>query len=132
MGFTPIITVGSYTLLQSETQYVVATNYDPKQPEGSQWDSGTYVTHWNESEAKKIEALYKALECMRTKTEIGFIRRSRLVELATMLVDGLLKDDEDSAHEYFDSVCVMSEEEKEYLGVTENQNNVGDGVCCEL
>ena len=123
MKFTPIITVGTYTLLQNETetQYVVALNYDPKQPEGSQWDSGTYVTHWNESEAKKIEALYKAIECMRAKTETDFIRHSRVVELATMLADGLLKDDEDSAHEYFDSVCVMSEEEKEYLGVYGSQ-----------
>lgn len=117
MKYIPIITAGNYTLLQSETQYVVCKNYNSQQPEGLQWDHGNYFTHWNESEKDKVEALANAIEFLRSKVDEDFIVRSRLEELATMFKEGLIKDDVDSAQEYFISVCEMSDKEREYFGV---------------
>lgn len=48
------------------------------------------------------------------------ISRSRLEELATLFKDGLISDDRESAMEYFDEVCEMSEEEKAWFGIEED------------
>lgn len=46
-----------------------------------------------------------------------YLPRKRLMELATLFKDGLLQDDEDSAYEYFEDICEMSEEEKDWFGL---------------
>lgn len=46
-----------------------------------------------------------------------YIKRMRLEELATLLKDGLVADDPDAAATYFDEVCEMSDEEKEWFGI---------------
>lgn len=48
------------------------------------------------------------------------ISRSRLEELATLFKDGLISDDRESALEYFDEVCEMTDEEKEWFGIEED------------
>ena len=45
------------------------------------------------------------------------ISRSRLEELATLFKDGLISDDRESAMEYFNEVCEMTDEEKEFFGI---------------
>ena len=44
MKWTELLRKDNYALLQSEsdTQYAVASGYDPTQPEDQQWSSGTY------------------------------------------------------------------------------------------
>ena len=51
MKWKEILRKDKYALLQSEsdTQYCVASGYDPTQPEDQQWASGTYFTYWNKS-----------------------------------------------------------------------------------
>lgn len=56
--------------------------------------------------------LQQALDLAR-----GAIPRARLEELATLLKDGLLEDDKESAQEYFDEVCEMTDTEKEWFGI---------------
>lgn len=43
-----------------------------------------------------------------------------LKELATLFKDGLISDDRESAMEYFDEICEMSEEEKEWFVIEED------------
>ena len=122
MKYTILLRNGRYALLEMETQYVVACGFDETQSEGSQWSQGYYYTHWNTSEIVKQRMLSAALECYRTLTETDYIPRCRLEELATQFKDGLLENDEESAMEYFDSECEMSENEKEFFGIeTENE-----------
>lgn len=64
----------------------------------------------------QAEALFLALDYFRTKTETDYIPYCRMGELATLLKDGLIETDE-AAMEYFDEVCEMTEEEKEYFGI---------------
>ena len=118
MKYNIILRNGRYALLETETQYVVACGFDETLPEGSQWSQGYYYTHWNTSEAVvKQRMLSAALEYYRTLTETDYIPRCRLEELATQFKDRLIEDDEESAMEYFDEVCGMSDSEKEFFGI---------------
>lgn len=65
----------------------------------------------------KAEALFLALDYFRMRTETDYISRCRLEELAALFKDGLIEDDEESAMEYFDEVCEMTESEKEFFGI---------------
>ena len=58
MKWIEILRKGNYALLQSEsdTQYVVASGYDPMQPEDQKWSSGIYFTYWDEA---RKEVVYK-------------------------------------------------------------------------
>lgn len=112
-----LLRIGRYALIETEIQYIVACGYDETQPKGQQWGYGLYFTHWNKSEAEKAHMLYSAIETFREKTEENYIPRSRLEELAMQLKDGLIKDDKETSIEYFDNVCEMTEEEKEWFGI---------------
>ena len=120
MKYNIILQNGRYALIEMKTQYVVACGFDETQPEGSQWSQGYYYSHWNTSEIVKQRMLSAALEYYRTLTETDYIPRCRLEELATLFKDGLISDDRDSALEYFDECCEMSEEEKSFFGIEED------------
>ena len=123
MKYNIILRNGRYALLEMETQYVVACGFDETQSEGSQWTQGYYYTHWNTSEIVKQRMLSAALEYYRALTETDYIPRCRLEELATQFKDGLIEDDEESAMEYFDEVCEMTDEEKAWFGIeTESED----------
>lgn len=70
MKWKEILRKGKYALLQSEsdTEYVVASGYDPTQPENEQWDHGTYFTYWHDLN-RKPAALQEALDFFRSRTE---------------------------------------------------------------
>ena len=123
MKYTILLRNGRYALLEMKTQYVVACGFDETQEEGSQWAQGYYYTHWNENGVVKQRMLSAALEYFRTLTETDYIPRCRLEELATQFKDGLIEDCEESAMEYFDEVCEMTESEKEFFGIeTESED----------
>lgn len=121
MGWIEILRKDTYALLQSEsdTQYAVVSDYNPTLPENQQWSSGTYFTYWNDPK-RKVNCLQITLDYFRMRTEENYIPRCRLEELATLFKDGLISDDRESAMEYFDEYCEMSEEEKEWFGIEED------------
>ena len=89
-------------------------------------DWGWTCCYYNFSEfapIDKAEALFLALDYFRMRTETDYIPRCRLEELATKFKDGLIEDDKESAIEYFDEVCEMTESEKEFFGIeTESED----------
>ena len=91
MKWVPIISKGRYTLLQSEsdTQYVVAANYDADAPENKQWSAGTYFCYFDAE--WKLEEFQDALECFCYKTECGYITKARLEELCTRFKDKVIE-----------------------------------------
>lgn len=72
------------------------------------------------NDKEKIVALLSATEKLFEKVNESYISRARLEELATLFKDGLISDDRESAMEYFDEVCEMTDEEKEWFGIEEN------------
>ncbi|MBQ4523389.1 MAG: hypothetical protein IJA10_10650 [Lachnospiraceae bacterium] len=119
MDYKILLRNGRYALLETQTQYVIACGFNETYPKGQQWGHGYYYSHWNESENKKIVCLQSAIERFRMLTEPNYISRYRFEELATQLKDGLIKYDEESAMEYFDEVCEMTDEEKQWFGIIE-------------
>lgn len=69
----------------------------------------------------KAVALSYGLELFRAKTEENYISRPRLEELATQFKDALLEDDKFSAMVFFEDFCEMSETEKEWFGIDEEE-----------
>ena len=124
MLWNELLRKGNVSLLQaqSDTQYCVCRNYNPDAKEDQQYDGGTYFCYWGDKE-RKAYFLSAALENFRVKTEENYISRARLEELATKFKDGLIEDDRESAMEYFDYECEMTEEEKEWLGITESEED---------
>ena len=123
MEYNIILRNGNYALLEMETQYVIVLNLDETKPEGQKWDYGLYFSHWNTNAEVKQRMLAAALEAFRDKTESDYIPRCRLEELATQFKDGLIEDDEESAMEYFDEVCEMTVEEKDFFGIETERNS---------
>lgn len=126
MKWIEILRKDNYALLQSEsdTQYAVVSGYDPTQPENQQWANGIYFTYF-QNNPKKILYLQSALDCFMEKVNADFIPRCRLEELATLFKDGLIEDDKESAIEYFDEVCEMTEKEKEWFEIeAKNMKNM--------
>ena len=121
MKWIELLRNGDYALLQSEsdTQYAVVSGYDPTQSEDQQWSSGIYFTYF-QNNLKKIQYLQSAYDCFMGKVNADYIPRCRLEELATLFKDGLISDDRESAMEYFDEICEMSEEEKEWFVIEED------------
>lgn len=70
MKWKEILRKGNYALLQSEsdTQFCVASGYDPTQPENQQWGHGTYFMYWNDLD-RKPAVLQEALDYLRGRTE---------------------------------------------------------------
>lgn len=119
MKWIEILRNGNYALLQSETdtQYCVANGYNDKAKEDNQWDHGIYVMYHDHD--SKAEALSKALELFRSRTETNYITRFRLEELATKCKDGLYGAylEEDEYKEFFDNECGMTEYEKKFFEI---------------
>ncbi len=63
------------------------------------------------------ETLFKALDDFRARTDRDYISHERLLEVATLMKDGLLEDDADEAYEYMHSTVELSENEAEVLGL---------------
>ena len=119
MKWKEILRKDRYALLQSgtNTQYVVASGYDPTQPEDQQWNHGTYFTYQND--LQKVSSLANALELFRYRTEENYISRSRLEELATNFKDELIEEylEEEDYEEFFDYECGMTEYEKKFFEI---------------
>ena len=117
-----ILRKGKYALIDRGHEYVVACGFDETLPENQQWEHGNYYTHWNENEDRKMVCLQAALDHFRLFTDENYISRTRLEELATQFKDALLEDDKYSALVFFDDFCEMSEAEKEWFGIDEEED----------
>ena len=118
MKYEVLFEKGDYALVKrgSEmTQYAVVYGLDNA---NKCWDcTVSYADFGKYSSLTEIEALQYMIDLFRMRTETDYISRCRLEELATQFKDGLIEDDEESAMEYFDEVCEMTESEKEFFGI---------------
>lgn len=78
MKWIEILRKDDYALLQSEsdTKYVVASGYDPTQPEDQQWNYGTYFCYF-QNKSNKADCLQNALDCFRSKTEEHYVAKGQ-------------------------------------------------------
>lgn len=96
-------------------KYVVCSHFNNAKQFGSKWNWGHYFERWNYDSLEKC--LRAAMLYLYDIEQSDTIPYARMSELATLFKDGLLADDEESATEYFDNTCEMTEEEKKYFGI---------------
>lgn len=121
MRYEVIMESGEYALILRGSrmeEYAVVNKLDKEK--GSWAWTCCYVNFGSFAPCNQAQALACCVDYFRSKTEKNYIPRCRLEELATLFKDGLISDDRDSALEYFDECCEMTEEEKEWFGIEED------------
>ncbi len=107
------------------TQYAVVCGLDQKT--GS-WDwTCCYYDFGKFSELTKAEALFKAVDYYLMRMNEKYIPWARMSEIATLLKDGLIEDDEEEAYRYMADVAKLSDAEAEYFGLDIEQYNATMG-----
>lgn len=118
MKYEVIFESGKYALvLRGECMNEYAVVYGLNKERGDWGHTCSYYNFGVYSRMSRVEALSRACDLFRAKTEENYVSYSRLEELATKFKDGLLEDDEEAALEYFDDVCEMTDEEKSWFGI---------------
>lgn len=101
---------------ESNTQFVVAFDYDPDAPEDQKWRHGHYFQFWMDPE-KKTEVLANAMDLYRSRTDSRYISRLRLEEISTAALHELKETDEDSFTDFCDGDLNLTKEEREWIGL---------------
>lgn len=118
MDYKLIAEKDEYALIQRGSrmqEYAVVNGLDQDKGE---WNyTCSYYGFGKYSELLEEEALFKALDDFRARTDRDYISHERLLEVAILLKDGLLEDDADEAYEYMHSTVELSENEAEVLGL---------------
>lgn len=111
MGYKIIAIKNGYALLldKYENEYIIVKDFEISCTQYK----GEKINYY----PNNIYGLFGAIDNFRYKTEKDYIPHERLSELATLFKDGLTSDDKESAVEYFNEVCEMTDEEKEYFGI---------------
>ena len=110
---------------ESNTQFVVALDYDPDAPEDQKWNHGHYFQFWMDSE-KKTEVLANAMDLYRSMTDSRYISRLRLEEISTAALHELKETDEDSFTDFCDGDLDLTKEEREWFGLDKEDEDVED------
>ena len=118
MDYRLIAEENGYALIQRGSrmqQYAVVNGLDQDKGEWNYtfryYEAGKYLGLSEE------EALFKALDDFRSKTDGDYISHDRLLEIASLLKDGLVEDGADEAYEYMYNTVELSESEAEALGL---------------
>ncbi len=118
MDYKLIAEKGKYALIQRGSrmqEYAVVNGLDQDKGE---WNyTCSYYGVGKHSKLSADEALFKALDDFRSRTDRDYVSHERLLEIATLLKDGLLEDDADEAYEYMSGTVELSENEAEVLGL---------------
>lgn len=110
---------------ESNTQFVVAFNYDPDAPEDQKWGHGHYFPFWMDLE-KKAEALADAMGLYMSRTDSRYISRLRLEEIATSTLHELREVDNDTFLDFCEEDLDLTKEEREWFGLDKENEDVED------
>ena len=106
------------------TQYAVVCGLDK---ETGSWDwTCCYYDFGKFSDLTKADALFKAVDYYLMRTNEKHISWARMSEIATLLKDGLIEDDEDEAYRYMADAVELSDTEAEYFGLDMEQYRDAD------
>ena len=125
MKYTLIEEKEQYALIlrgENMTQYAVVRGLNK---EAGSWDwTCCYYDFGEFSDLTRAEALFKALDYYLMRTNEKHIPWARMSEIATLLKDGLIEDDEEEGYRYMADVVELSAIEAEYLGLDMEQCRV--------
>lgn len=123
MKYELIITKNNYSLIVRGTNLDEYAVVEGLNEEDGRWNWTVFYSNFGRygtrNQLKSFDYCYQELLRVTSQNR-NYINRARLEELATFFKDGLIEDDEESAMEYFDEVCEMTDDEKEYFGIGED------------
>ena len=128
MKYTLIDEKGPYALIlrgESMTQYAVVSGLDKETGDWA-WTC-CYYDFGKFSGLTRAEALFKALDYYLMRTNEKYISWARMSEIATVLKDGLIEDDEEEAYRYMADIAGLSDTEAEYFGLDMEQYKAATG-----
>ena len=118
MDYKLIAEKDEYALIQRGSrmqEYAVVNGLDRDKGE---WNyTCSYYGFGKYSKLLEEEALFKALDDFRARTDRDYISHERLLEVATLLKDGLVEDGTGEAYVYMCDTVELSENEAETLGL---------------
>lgn len=111
VSYEVLLRSGSYALLETEQNYIVAHGFNEKDPIGQMWAQGSYYYKGHTGETK-AKALNNAIEHYLNLLDVNYISRNRMIELATRF-----KDVAEGSELMCDVVEDMTEFEKAYFEI---------------
>lgn len=124
MKYKLIMEKGEYALIlrkEAMNEYAVVRGLNK---DNGDWD--WTIGYWyfgKYSQITEAECLMAALNSFRCITEDNYISRSRLKEIAIKALHGLIEDDKESALEFFEDNLELTENEKKFLGLLEDNED---------
>ncbi len=118
MDYRLIVEKGEYALIQRGSKMQEYAVVNGLEKDNGEWNyTCSYYGFGKYSKLSEEEALYKALDDFRSRTDRDHVSHERLLEIATLLKDGLVEDGVDEAYEYMCGTVELSEKEAEALGL---------------
>jgi hypothetical protein len=108
------------------TDFVVARGYKVDKETGDvSWGHGVYFSADADSREDRLYCLMKATEYMYSTENSEYITHDRMAEIATRFKDAMIEAwmDEDDAIEYVNEDLDMTETEKEFFELNEEEEN---------
>lgn len=124
MDYRLIAEKGEHALIQrgrKMQEYAVVNGLDQDKGE---WNyTCSYYGIGKYSKLPEEEALFKALDDFRSRTDRDYVSYERLLEIAMLLKDGLTEDGAGEAYEYMCGTVELSENEAGVLGLDMGKYN---------
>jgi len=118
MDYRLIAEKGEYALIQRGSKMQEYAVVNGLEKDSGEWNyTCSYYGFGKYSKLSEEEALYKALDDFRSRTDRDYVSHERLLEIATLLKDGLVEDGADEAYGYMRGTVELSEKEAEALGL---------------
>lgn len=118
MDYRLIAEKGEYALIQRGSKMQEYAVINGLEKDSGEWNyTCSYYGFGKYSKLSEEESLYKALDDFRSRTDRDYVSHERLLEIATLLKDGLVENGVDEAYGYMCGTVELSEKEAEALGL---------------
>ena len=127
LSYEVLLRRGNCVLIDNKNanEYIVGVGYNPEAPVGQQWRQGHYFSYWPDGELRAV-VLMSALDYLLIRTDKNYVTKARLEEIATSTLHELKETDEDSFTDFCDGDLDLTDEEKEWFGLGEEDEDDSD------
>ena len=125
LSYEVLLRKGNCVLVENKIaeEYIVGVGYNPEAPVGQQWRQGHYFSYLF---SDRGTALIKAVDFLLSRASEYYVSKARLEEIATAALHELKEVDEDTFFDFCENDLDLTEEEREWFGLDEEDGDVED------
>ena len=125
LSYEVLLRKGNCVLVETKIaeEYIVGVGYNPEAPVGQQWRQGHYFSYLF---SDRGTALIKAVDFLLSRASEYYVSKARLEEIATAALHELKEVDEDTFFDFCENDLDLTEEEREWFGLDEEDGDVED------